>query len=182
VLGMTRIVVEHLEFHFGEQWQVFKLDDHHDYRQGIAKIDDTKAVDLLGIFDHSALFFIEVKDFRGYRIENKERLSTGELAKEIAQKVKDSVACIIGAFRSSSEPEYWQPYVKMLCTAKSEVKVVVWIEENLPTHVHLRKKAMAGTNANVFKQKLSWLTKRVLVCGSQRSDFPDVKVINLPRS
>ena len=179
---MIRIEVERLAFEFSEQWSAFKFDEHHDYRQGIAKIDKTKAIDFLGIFDNSVLFFIEVKDFRGYRIENKERLSTGELAMEAAQKVKDSLACIFGALHTSSEPEYWQPYSRLLCTPDSPIKVVLWIEEDLPTHPHLRQKAMAATRTKVFKQKLAWLTKRVLVCGSDRQNLPDVSVSNLPNN
>ncbi len=132
---MTRIEEERLAFEFGEQWNIFKFDEHHDYRQGIAKLDKTKAVDFLGI---------------------------------------------IGCLHSSSDPEYWQPYVKLLCTARSQLKVVLWLEENLPAYPRLRQKAIAATRTKVFKQKLTWLTKRVIVCGSDRQTLPDVIVSNLP--
>ncbi len=95
---MTRIEEGRLAFEFGERWNVFKLDDHRDYRQGIAKIENSKAVDFLGILNNSELYFIEVKDFRGYRIENRDRLLSGQLSLEIARKVKDSWPVLSGRF------------------------------------------------------------------------------------
>ncbi len=178
---MTRIEEGSLAFEFGERWSVFQLDEHRDYRQGIANIENSKAVDFLGIFNDSELYFIEVKDFRGYRIENRDRLSSGQLAVEVARKVKDSLACIIGAFHGSSDSEYWLPYVRRLCATNSQLKIVLWLEEDLPpAHPRLRQKAMASTRSKVFKQKLGWLTKRVLVCGGDRQYLPDSKVTNLP--
>ncbi len=174
---MTRIEEGGLAFEFGECWDVFKLDDHRDYRKGIAKIQDSKAVDFLGIFNDSELYFIEVKDFRGYRIENRDRISSGQLAVEVARKVKDSLACIIGAFHGSSNSEYWRPYMNLLCVADSQIKIALWLEEDLPpAHPRLRQKAMASTRTKVFKQKLGWLTKRVLVCGGGRRNLPDSRV------
>jgi hypothetical protein len=76
---MTRIEEGYLAFEFGERWRVLKLDEHQYYRKHIGKIDETKAVDFVGIFDDKKLYFIEVKDFRGYRIENKDRFLRGKL-------------------------------------------------------------------------------------------------------
>jgi hypothetical protein len=179
---MTRIEEGCLAFEFSEQWNAFKLDDHRDYREGIEKIDNTKAVDFLAIFNKSELYFIEVKDFRGHRIENKERLLKGELPLELAQKVRDSLACIISAYRNSNLAEHWSAYAQLLCDKKAFIKVALWLEEDSPPlHPQLRKKAMASTRTKVFKQKLVWLTSRVLVCGSGKKDLPDVTVMNLPR-
>jgi hypothetical protein len=178
---MTRLEEKRLAFEFSDEWRVFKFDEHHDYRKGIEKIDNAKAVDFLGIFEDSTLYFVEVKDFRGYRIENKARLSNMELAIELAQKVKDSLACIVGSFHSSSEPKYWQPYVTLLCRKNSQIKIVLWLEDELPKHPEARQKVMASTRTKVFKQKLSWFTTHVLVCGSSRQDLPGVQVVNLSR-
>ena len=77
---MTRIEEGFLAFEFDNHWRIFKLDEHRDYRERIGKLEGTKAVDFLGILDERELYLIEVKDFREYRIENKDRLSKGELA------------------------------------------------------------------------------------------------------
>src|SRR5262245_28843529 len=103
-----------LIFEFGERWNILKLDEHRDYRERIGKVEGTKAIDFLGILDDQELYFIEIKDFRDHRIETRGRLLSGELAIEVAQKVRDSLACIVGAYRTSSVPSSWQPYAKLL--------------------------------------------------------------------
>ena len=65
----------------------------------------------LGIWNKSELYLIEVKDFRHHRIETRDRLLKGELAAEVAQKVRDSLSCIIGAYRTSENPDHWKPYM-----------------------------------------------------------------------
>ncbi len=180
---MTRIEEGSLAFEFGNRWQIFKLDEHHAYRQRIQKLEGTKAVDFLGIFDKRELYLIEVKDFRGHRIKTRDRLLKGELAIKVAQKVRDSLACIIGSHHTSSEPEYWQSYVKLLCNRHRNIKIVLWLENDLsPSNYRLRRKAMASVRVKVFKQKLKWLTSYVLVCGSDKKDLPDVTVSNLPHT
>ena len=168
-------------FVFGDKWIVLKLDESNAYRTGIEKrIQGTKAVDFVGVFNAQELYLIEVKDFRGHHIENRERLLKGELPVEVAQKVRDSLACIVGAFHNSSDLEEWKPYMQKLCNPNSEIKVVVWLEEDLPpSHPSLRRKSMDSTRASVFKQKLAWLTKRVLVCSSREQGLPELTVTNL---
>ncbi len=173
-----------LEFTFSERWNVLKIDEHYDYRAGIEIVDNTKAVDFLGIFDHNELYFIEVKDFRGHRIENRDRLLKGELPIEIAQKVRDSLACIIGAYHRSNTPETWEPYAALLCNKHKRINVIFWLEESLPPlHPTLREKALASTRTKIFKQKLAWLTQYVLVCGNYKQiGLPEVTVKSLSRS
>jgi len=197
---MTRIEEGYLAFEFGERWRVLKLDEHRYYREHIGKIDETKAVDFVGIFDDKKLYFIEVKDFRGYRIENKDRFLRGKLSEcqliegecrllkgesplsvEIAQKVRDSIAGLIGAYRTSSEYEYWEPYVTLLCHKKRDIRVILWLEHDLPSHFALRRKAMESVSTKAFKAKLKWLTHSVFVYNSKKHDLPDVKVSNLPK-
>jgi hypothetical protein len=179
---MTRFEEGHLTFEFGERWEVCKLDDHPDYRNRIENLDGTKAVDFLGILDETELYFIEVKDFRGHRIENKERLSQGELPIEVGQKVRDSLACIIAAYHTSSTPEDWQPFANLLCKRQSSIKVVIWLEYGpLPTYPRQKQKTFASISTKKFKQKLTWLTNRVQVCQLDINGLPDVTVSNLPR-
>lgn len=179
---MIRIDEEYLAFEFGDRWQVFKLDEHPDYRERIGRLEGAKAVDFLAILDERELYLIEVKDFRGYRIENRDRLLKGELAIEVAQKVRDSLACIIGAYRTSTLSEHWEPYLSFLCDRHGSIKIALWLEEDLPPpHPRLRQKAKASVETKVFKQKLTWLTRRVLVCGGSREGLLDVRVSSLPR-
>jgi hypothetical protein len=172
---MTRFEEESLAFDFGERWQVTKYDATEDYRHRLEIINGTKAVDFVGVLDGRKLYLIEVKDFRTFRIENKTRLQSGELA----QKVRDSVAGLIGFYRT--KPETWQHYGELLRNINKPVKVVLWLEHDLPAHPIQRKKALASVQANLFKQKLTWLTSRVLVCSLEREGLIDVTVSNLSR-
>lgn len=83
---------QRLEFEFGKSWSVTKLDSNTFYREHMEKLDGTKAVDFVGTANNQDLYLIEVKDFRGHRIENKDRLQDGQLAIETGQKVRDSIS------------------------------------------------------------------------------------------
>jgi len=170
-----------LAFTFGERWQVGKLDEHRDYRRGLGTLEGSKAVDFLGILDGRELYLIEVKNFRHYRIENKERLSTGELALELAQKVRDSLACLIGAYHTSDEPDFWQPVVKLLCHQKRKIKIVLWLEHDLPPSPLARQKVVQLVSKKVFKSRLTWLTSQVILESRDGQRLPDLQVSNLPR-
>ncbi|HSN98345.1 MAG TPA: hypothetical protein VLS89_08605, partial [Candidatus Nanopelagicales bacterium] len=85
-----------LRFAFDGDWKVLKWDRHGAYLGGLQQFHGTKAVDFFGLY-LGAPWLIEVKDFRGYRIDNKERLTSGELATEIACKVRDTLAGLIWA-------------------------------------------------------------------------------------
>jgi len=109
------------------------------------------------------LFLIEVKDFRGHRIVNQRRLTEGELAIEIGQKVKDSIAGLVGAGRTSNQLEAVADINRHLCNSEHAIKVIVWLELDFPDHLPKREKVRRSTEGNLFKQKLCWLTTKVFV-------------------
>jgi hypothetical protein len=171
-----------LRFEFGNRWHVLKLDEHPDYRNRIEKLSGTKAVDFLGILDNDTIYFVEVKNFRGHRIENKERLQDGLLVDELGQKVRDSLACIISAHRVSSENELWKKFVDILCDKQKHIKVIIWLEQDLPNHPTQQRKTLNNISSTKFKSKLAWLTPYVMVGSLDNNKvLPDVKVDNLPR-
>lgn len=170
----------HQRFTFDDQrWTVEKYDSHADYRNKIAKLSGTKAVDFVGLLDgvRGDLYWIEVKDFRGYRIQNKERLSEGELAIEVAQKVRDSIAGIIGAYHTSGSWETWEPFVRSLQSRDNRVRVILWLEQdNMPGPPGVRKN-QAQVLGQALAQKLRWLTARVFVLGSATGGCPEGLVV-----
>src|SRR5262249_29432833 len=75
-----------LRFRFGERWHVDKWDKCDVYTGGVGKLcgeltdpdgsprrEGTKAVDFVGVLDREKVYLLEVKDFRGHRVENKKR-------------------------------------------------------------------------------------------------------------
>lgn len=172
-----------LQFSFDSSWQVVKYDDTPLYRAGVGVIPETKAVDFIGL-RKGTLFLVEVKDFREHRIENEYRLTEGELAVEIAQKVRDSVAGLVGAHRTTADPASIAPLVRVLVKADSEIKVVIWLEHDLPEYPSKREKVKMSVEGNAFKKKLRWLTPKVFVANVNNNVLQEagMTVRNLPRS
>lgn len=172
---MTEFEESRLKFRFGDTWQIFQLDSsdsktmHRDYRDGIAKIQNTCAVDFVGIHD-DILYLIEVKNFKNYEAENEEKLSSGQLAIKIAQKVRDSISCIVAASRTSDNYGFWQPFKNLLCDRDKIIKVIAWLE-NAPA-----APTPTARNTQLIATKLNWLTSNVLVMNQESHKLPDVTV------
>jgi hypothetical protein len=179
---MSKFIEGRLEFIFDDaKWPVqIKYDDTPSYRRMNRQLRETKAVDFIVGDAKERLFFIEIKDFRGYRIENKQRISSGELANEVALKVRDSLAGVIGAHRNPSVPDEWKDIVSSLTNRAKDVKVVLWLEED-GDRGSKKGTTDASMVAKVLKEKLGWLTSRVMVV-SQRDVglIPGISVRNLP--
>lgn len=158
-------------------WVALKYDDETAYRDRIQKLKGTEAVDFVGTHDKN-LYLIEVKDFREHRIENQKRLTDGYLAMETGQKVRDTIAGIIGAYRTSN-PQKWDTFAKALLNNKTNVRVIIWVEYDLPVHYKQREKVLAGVATKVYKAKLNWLTSKVLVSNQTNNLVPDLQVHNL---
>lgn len=157
-----------LVFHFGAGWSVDKYDEHIDYKGGIMRLVGTRAVDFVGLHESERegkpsrqLHFIEVKDFRGYRIQNKQRISDGDLAVEVALKVRDTIAGIVGAYRGTWGQERWGTHVRAL-TAREPIRVALWLEEDHPAS---RTMPAPPSPALIddLKRQLFWLRAHVLV-------------------
>jgi hypothetical protein len=124
------IVEQDLELTFDVEHCV-KWDDHRAHRQGIGKLPSTEAVDFVVLPTAEPQTFIEVKDYRGFRIPNKSKLTSGELARSVAQKVRDTIA---GLYWASSREGLGGEELRAAIKAHSEhgprLRVVLWLEED----------------------------------------------------
>ena len=173
---MTTYAEGALLFDFGGGWIVEKYDDHHGYRQGIERLKDraqldvggrvhalelgTKAVDFVGLWANE-VHFIEVKDFRGHRIENKQRIRDGDLAVEVAVKVRDTIAGIVGA-RQRPGGGTWRPYVDALARG-GRPRVCLWLEEDTMGPRAIERGHPGIALQRDLQERLAWLAPRVLV-------------------
>ena len=168
-----------LRFQFDAKWAVVKYDEHRDYRERLQKLAGSKAVDFVGIRGDEA-FLIEVKDFRGHRIANKQRLTSGELAAEVGQKVRDTIAGLVGAYRTSCEPDSWRPFARAISCRQRVLKIIVWLEDDMAKNAQCWSQ-QASVLQNLVKQQTFWITARVLVVnGRAGSAPPGLVVSNLP--
>lgn len=173
-----------LRFTFGDEWVIEKYDGHHDYRKGVGRLAGSKAVDFVASNPGQGLLLIEVKDFRNYRIKNKSRVGE-ELATEVGQKARDSVAGMVGALRNSSAPERWQPHIRHLVDRNHDVRILLWLEEDrqYPSAVEERNhKARQASLVKEIKKACRWLTPRTLVVSraSYGELIPGLAVASLP--
>ena len=151
---MPTIITEGaIQFEFTDKWTALKFDEETGYKNWIEKLDETKAIDILSLYETSALYLIEVKDFRGHRIKNESRLVSGELAIEVGQKVRDSLACIIGAGRNPSQMDKWSIYKQALCNGDVKVYAILWLEYDPPNYPPNRQKVRASISSNALKKK-----------------------------
>ncbi len=169
-----------LRFEFDDSWFVIKYDEHSDYTDRIRRLDETKAVDFVALQADSRLYLIEVKDFRGHRIENQERLREGELAIEVGQKLRDTIAGIVAAHHRGNE-EVWGRVVRRLGCGQTPVHAMLWLEQDLPPGPRGRRQNQASVLIDALKNRLHWLTPRILVVSLKTGEPPNgLQVTNLP--
>lgn len=181
-------------FRFGGRWLVEKWDACEVYKrmakqlngelgdaQGVRRAEGTKAVDFVGVLDDAVLYLFEVKDFRGHRIENKKR-QLDELPLEIGLKVRDTLAGITGEFARTGGVAWAERWGEILAGRKHQIHVVAWIADDPPgpREPAGKRAAHASVREKQVKQKLSWLTSRVLVEDPLETGIEDVVVVNLP--
>ena len=155
-----------LQFSFDDKiWKALKYDESPAHLR--VNMNEHKAIDFLAIYKNESIVLMEVKSFKGHRIENKNRISSGELNIEIARKVRDSVAGIVGTGRSKIHINHdiCGDVAQKLVNANNDVLVIVWMEEDkIPNGYHRQKhKADASIRLKELKSKLSWLNAKVSV-------------------
>jgi len=170
----------YLRFEFDDSWSFIKYDEHRDYLERIRRLDGTKAVDFVAVHANARLYLIEVKDFRGHRIENRHRVRDGELAVEVGQKVRDTIAGIVAAHHRGGTDD-WDRAVRRLAANAQPVHVLLWLEQDLPPNPRARRLNELSVLTNALKQRLDWLTPRVFVVGLRGGGAPEgLLVSNLP--
>lgn len=183
----TLLDIENQRFEFDDRWvTAFKYDDTAFYRKKAIQLQgeiggiphSTKAVDVVGLHDQIGLLLLEAKDFRGHRIANKPRLN-GEVAVEVAVKVRDTIAALVGASRAATNEFSSNALVAALHQGR-DVIVVLWLEDDTFRDAG-RAKQMLSTLNSVLKSKLAWLNVKTFVLSSSVANrLPDVMVANLP--
>jgi len=175
-------------------WQVERWDKSRVYADWIGKLngrltgndgkerdEGTKAVDILGTLDGEQLYLFEVKDFRGFRIENRKR-QMQELGLEIGLKVRDTLAGLVGAYTQHATHDWVDPCARALLARKHQVRVVAWIvdDPSRPTEPRGKRAARDSVRLKQIQQRLAWLTPRVLVADPLAGGVPEVTARNLP--
>lgn len=140
-----------LIFTFPDSWKLCKFDDTPFYRNRVEKLDGIKSVDIIAK-GSDALQFIEIKDFRQHRIENKERQTNGELLIEVAQKFVSTIASLIGASRWNLID--FEPYYSQLSQSDKKVEVILFVERDERENTLRRNKLLLADLQQKLKKLL----------------------------
>lgn len=186
---MTQLPIDGIRLEFDDSWAVAKWDDARWYLDGIHKLngeldgrpEGTKAVDAVGVRDDVPYLF-ELKDFRGLAIENKQR-QLNELPLEIGLKVRDTVAGLVGWVALGKQDELPLRWVHAAREQRQLVRVLALIAEDSsrPGESAHKRSARESERANRVKQRIAWLTPRVLVNDPLR-DTPMLRNIGVAAS
>ena len=113
-----------LIFQFADdRWRVHKWDDLPPFKGQFDRLPKTAAVDFVALFDERTLYLIEVKNYSEH-----ERTKEKDIDVEFGHKVRDTVAGLVGAFRSGQYDAWARPAMDALRGDKRRVVLVLWYE------------------------------------------------------
>ncbi|MGG1643215.1 DUF6661 family protein [Paenibacillus sp. NRS-1782] len=163
---MTTISFEesNLCFQFKKGLLPIKFDETNFYTNRFNTLKGSKGVDFIVLNDET-IYLIEVKNFKGHEIENKERLIANtekSLALEVSHKVRDTISCLAGAYKSGNE--ILTPYFTHFTKRSVEVKVILFLEGKF-----VNQPLVFRAMADGMKNRLKWLTTKVFVENVQLS-------------
>lgn len=121
---MPKLSEGKLAFTFPDNgWMVSKYDEWSHYRnQANTLCGSAKAIDFLAIERESCCWLLEVKDFREHR-----RTKAIDLADEVAVKVRDTLAALVGAQRLANDDSE-RSHARKAIRARS-IRIVLHLEQ-----------------------------------------------------
>lgn len=120
-----------LRFTFPDSWLTVKYDDTEFYRKNLEPAGSKlKAVDILAVpLDRKGnLILIEIKDFRGYARQNKNRIESGELTAEVIEKAMHTLAALY-LVKYCGIPELTD-FVGNNLTPPQKIELILFMEED----------------------------------------------------
>jgi hypothetical protein len=168
-----------LDVRFSDWEKVIQFDKHIDYEKVKNIIPNTKGIDFVGIRNGKA-FFLEMTDFRNHKEDKNIKIQLNdkgnELMIEVAEKVKSTLACVLAAARNSTnESDFWKSIISIIQDSKKDVSIILWIGID-DARINFSK-AKAGIYTQTLKQKLSWLTSKVMVANQNEENNFGMKII-----
>ncbi len=154
-----------LHLSFGSSWRVLKYDAESSFyrAQLCTRVDSTKAVDFLCLCENTPLLMLEVKDFSR---AVPPRIQFDEVPVVVAQKVRDTLAGIVGGSHKAggTERAIFQDSFRKLASPPH----VIYLFQDLATPTRQIPERTANKRDVIHKKlkaNLKWLTSHVLVVG-----------------
>lgn len=163
---------------FPDGWEVLHYDEDNYRTKHLGEID---AVDFVAISPQGQLLLIEVKDFRGYSSQNREKITSGELSRSIGKKVVATVAGLLaGHFRKQISS--YERYAQKLADSSQSIRVLALIEHSFLPKDRAQIALLSLTDQ--LKGRIRWLDQAHAWVGNgdQLQNRFGITVRNLPRS
>lgn len=110
---------------------VVRWDAHPAFLHGLQSVQGTKAVDFAVLTPDGTVALVELKDFRDHETENRGRITGGELAQEVADKVRDSLAGMTWACkRPHSDRDIERVTGGFYRRDTPKLLVILWLDRN----------------------------------------------------
>ena len=170
---------ENIRFTFSDEWRVCSFEKHPDAVKHVGKVSHRKVVDFVGLFD-GRLYLIEVKDFRGARVENRLRLRAGELAEEVVQKAFDTLAGLVLAHRRNKDEPLWADALAALQPGGRTPVVALWLEDDQAWRATPSDRAGSHVLMSRLKKRCMTLDSRAALGHAAGHTLPSVTATNLP--
>ena len=138
----------------------------------------------MAIKEDKNLFLFEMKGFRSQAYTANVKRITDELPSEIAHKVRDSIAAMIGynlkLDEYADDRKQWQTMLKLLSKTHKNIHIIAWVEPERQSASANKRRTDLGILQSKLKQKLAWLTTSVQVMNIENCNLEGLWVTNMP--
>lgn len=175
---------------FPDDWKLLDYDNRAERKAKTPQDVFPYAVDfvLLRSSGRKTISFLELKGFQKMGSANRSKLANGELETEMAKKVRDTIAGIVGFSRTSAAASEFAPFAKALGDNGVRFEINLWIEadhtllgkrekrnidwnaqrkDEIQRQIEKFRKARDGTFLKRMKRALSWASAEIQLCHSQ---------------
>lgn len=177
-----------IEWNFDDDvWNLLQLDQHlhsktiqsnsNAKQQGER---DLKTVDIAGTYQDEAVFFIEIKNYLGDKVENP---LIDLLVHELVLKVRDSFSVILSGSRASDDDRRLLKRISVLLKDDARFTICFWIENILYKNDQQTELKLKMMQQELKSRLFSWTDSRVFVTNGKQYDWQkilpeiDIKVL-----
>lgn len=151
-----------LEIRLNNEWVGSQWDDEDAFKEGIGRLKDTAALDLVAVRARDTAVYIEVKDYRGHAVEHETELADATLSHWVARKVRDTLAGLVGALALTKPRTNWKD-LALAPGIANNIVVIFWVECSPGWARKDASKALLSVLTNKLQRDLRWLTHKVFV-------------------
>lgn len=163
------------KFEFSDDWKfVIKYDDSADHKKIKDAVQNTKAVDFIGILGEDRLVLIEVKNYRGSDQKFRADIGSQIYLQDILQKFRDSITgIVIGAMDSTNNQAFFKDCLDILLDKTKYIEAMLWLEpSSISAKMDKKMEAKTQKFRTSFKKGMrKWLSCKVTIANKEDNPY-----------